>query len=60
MTEIDNKKRNIEDFKKLTDEEIKDLANDIYKGLVFTDRHIQNPEDLSRVFMPLVFLEIRF
>lgn len=44
-------------FKKLTEEEIKKLANDIYVGNVFTDRHIKNPEDVSRVFMPLVFLD---
>lgn len=45
------------DYKPLTDEEIKKLADDIYKGLVFTDRHIQNPDDISRVFMPLVLLK---
>jgi hypothetical protein len=44
------------DYKPLTDEEIKKLADDIYKGIVFTDRHIQNPDDISRVFMPLVLL----
>jgi hypothetical protein len=43
--------------KHLTDEEIKKLANDIYQGLVFTNRHIQNPDDLSRVFMSLNFLD---
>lgn len=57
MTEKNNKKRNIDDFKKLTEEEIKDLANDIYKGFVFTDRHLQSPDDLSRVFIPLIFLK---
>lgn len=45
------------DYKPLTDEEIKKLANDMYKGLIFSDRHIQNPDDMSRVFMPLVLLE---
>lgn len=44
-------------YKPLTEEEIKKLADDIYKGLVFTDRHIKNPEDISRVFMPLVLLK---
>ncbi len=57
MTEKNNKKRNIGDFKKLTEEEIKELANDIYKGLVFTDRQLNNPDDLCRVFMPLIFLK---
>ena len=45
------------DYKSLTDEEIKKLADDIYKGLIFTDRHVQNPDDISRVFIPLVLLE---
>ena len=45
------------DYKPLTDEEIKKLADDMYKGLVFTDRHIQNPDDVSRVFIPLVLLK---
>ena len=45
------------DYKSLTEEEIKKLADDMYRGLVFTDRHIQNPDDISRVFMPLALLE---
>lgn len=45
------------DYKPLTEEEIKKLADDIYKGLVFTDRHIQNPDDITRVFIPLVILK---
>lgn len=45
------------DYKQLTDEEIKKLADDMYKGLVFTDRHMQNPDDISGVFMPLALLE---
>lgn len=40
----------------LTDEEIKKLADDIYKGLVFTDRNIENPSDVPRVFVPLVLM----
>lgn len=44
-------------YASLTDEEIKKLADDIYKGLIFTDRHIQNPDDISRVFMPLVLMK---
>lgn len=44
------------DYKPLTDEEIKKLADDIYKGIVFTDRHIQNPGDISGVFMLLALL----
>lgn len=45
------------DYKPLTCEEIKKLADDIYKGMVFTDRHIQNPDDISRVFIPLALLK---
>ena len=45
------------DYKPLKDEGIKKLAEDIYRGLVFTDRHVQNPDDISRVFLPLVFLK---
>jgi len=43
-------------YKPLTEEEIKKLADDIYSGLVFTDRHIKNLDDISRVFMPLALL----
>lgn len=45
------------DYRSLTDEEVKKLADDMYRGLVFTDRHIQNPGDISRVFMPLALLK---
>lgn len=40
----------------MTDEEIKQLAEDIYKGLVFTDRHIYNSKDISTIFMPLALM----
>lgn len=45
------------DYKSLVEEEIKKLADDIYRCIVFTDRHIKNPDDISRVFMPLVLLK---
>lgn len=41
----------------MTDEQIKELALALFKGSVFTDRHIDNQEDISRVFMPLVFIK---
>lgn len=44
------------DSKPLTEEEIKKLADDIYRGIIFTDRHIKNPDDIYRVFIPLVLL----
>jgi hypothetical protein len=37
----------------MTDEEIKKLAEDMYKGFVFTDRHLNNADELPMVFMPL-------
>lgn len=45
------------DYKNMTDEEIKKLAEDMYKGLVFTDRHIQNPHDIYMVFIPIIFIK---
>lgn len=45
------------DYKQLTEEEIKKLADDMYRGLIFTDRHVQNHDDVPRVFMPLALLE---
>lgn len=32
---------------------LKQLAQDIYQGKVFTDRHVQNAQDLHMVFMIL-------
>lgn len=59
--EKQNKKNeNVEDnkgrYKPMTDKEVKQLAEDMYKGLVFTDRHIQTQEDLPAVFMPLALM----
>ena len=45
-----------EKYKPLTDEEVKQLAEDIYKGLVFTDRHIRIKEELLSVFMALALM----
>lgn len=41
----------------LTEKEIADLANDMYRGVIFTDRHVQRPEDVPSVFMPLIFMK---
>ena len=41
----------------MSDEEIKKLAEDLYKGLIYTDKHIQDPNDVARVFQPLIFLK---
>ena len=53
----DKKKKNSREmYKPMTDQEVKLLADDMYKGLVFTNRHIQAKEDIQRVFMPLVLM----
>ncbi len=44
-------------YNPMPDDEIKKLAEDIYTGLVFTDRHIRDTEDIQRVFTPLIFLD---
>jgi hypothetical protein len=44
-------------YKQMTDDEIKKFAEDIYKGLIFTDRNLRKEEDISMVFLPLVFME---
>src|SRR5262249_16570090 len=46
------------DYVPKTDAEIRQLAEDLYRGLIFTDRHIGNqPNLIKSVFMPLFFLE---
>ena len=40
-----------------TDEELKQLALDIFQGLVFTDRHLSDVRDIQTVFMPLFFMD---
>lgn len=39
-----------------SDEELKKIALDFVRGLIFTDRHLENLEDIKRVFLPIVFL----
>jgi HEPN domain-containing protein len=52
-----NSEDNKERYKPMTDKEVKQLAEDIYKGVVFTDRHIRIKEELPSVFMALVFMK---
>ncbi len=40
----------------MTDQDIKKLAEDMYKELIFTDRHIENKEEIPMVFMPLALV----
>lgn len=37
-------------------ESLNELAQDIYDGKVFTDKHLRTPHDLEMVFIPLAFL----
>lgn len=48
--------KKIEPMKK---EDIKQLANDMNKGLVFTDRHISGLNSLPMVFMPLAIMSAK-
>ncbi len=36
-----------------TDEELKKVAENLHAGRIFSDRHVENPEDLRMVFMVL-------
>ncbi len=57
---IKNDKDNKEKHIPMTDQEAKQLAEDMYKGLVFTDRHVQRKEDIPGVFMPLALMDSKF
>ena len=41
----------------LDDSDLNNLAVDIFKGRVFTDRHCKNAYDIPRVFLPLGLME---
>jgi len=40
-----------------TDDELKQIALDLYHGLIFSTGHIENPEDAPRVFMPFSLMD---
>ncbi len=43
-----------------TDEELQQLASDLFHGKIFTTQHkalADNPEAISRVFMPIIFFK---
>jgi hypothetical protein len=60
MKKDEKQKKKIEDDKgkhePMTNDEIKKLAEDMYKGLIFTDRNIETKEDLPMVFLPLTLM----
>lgn len=51
------KKTSMKKLKRMEKKDLKQLACDMNKGLVFTDRQVQPPRLISTVFMPLIFLE---
>lgn len=44
-------------IRKHTDEELKKIAVDLHSGLIFSDRHCNNPSDVTMVFMILHFMD---
>ena len=59
MTEIKEYKVNKKSRKKRPSkpkEFLKELAQQVYRGEVFTSFQIQNPNDISSVFMPLMLM----
>lgn len=40
--------------RKKTDDELKNIAVDIYDGKIFHDQMVKSPQDLPMVFMPLI------
>lgn len=42
---------------RMSDDKIKELAQDLYKGIIFTNMHVKNPEDVPRVFVPMMMLD---
>ena len=47
---------NGEENRQKSNNELRKLAVDIFKGMVFTDRHVQIKEDVPRVFMPMALM----
>ncbi len=43
-------------YKPMSNDEIKKLAEDMYNGSIFTDRHVRTHEELPMVFMPLALM----
>lgn len=40
-----------------TDEELKKLALDLWRGDIYSDRHLADPQELPMVFMPLAMMD---
>lgn len=39
------------------DEALKQIAFDLFRGLIWTDRHVKNERDMRFVFMPLALMD---
>jgi hypothetical protein len=48
-----------EAYKPRTEEELKQIAKDLWAGQIFCDRQISDKQLLTSVFMPLVFLSVK-
>ncbi len=44
-------------MKNRPEEEVKQIAVDLFHGKLFTNRHCQRPQDVMMVFMPLGLME---
>lgn len=40
-----------------TDEDLKQIAIDLFHGKIFTDRHLRRPEDIKMVFIVFAFMK---
>lgn len=48
----------MKNYKRKTDEELKKVAKDLYKGHIFTNRDILSAKFVSCVFIPLNFMKL--
>jgi len=51
------KKERRERYKQKTDEELKQLAQEMYRGEIFCDRQVSRPEDIEMVFIPIALMD---
>src|SRR3972149_4177761 len=47
-------------YRPMSDQEVRQLAEDMFKGLIFTDRNVQIKEDIPKVFVPLMLMGKEF
>lgn len=54
---VEEENNNKVTYDRKSDDELKTLAKDLYKGRIFTNRHINRIEDVDRVFLILQIIE---